>query len=84
MPLAASVLEGSHEFLLLRIYGDDRLPPAQTSLHLAIDVFELQIPVRMRTAFSYLSIRLEAEAEIPKQTRDENMACLVPLSFEFC
>jgi hypothetical protein len=65
MHLPPAVLEVSHQFLLLCVHRDHRLFAGQKAFNLAIDIFELRVPIRMAAAFLALPVRLETVAQFP-------------------
>ena len=68
LPLAPVVLERAHQFLLLRVHRDHRLPALLESLDLGVDVLELRIAVRVRRALQGLAVALQAVAGLIQQT----------------
>ena len=62
LPLLTRILEFSHQFLLFRVHRDDRLPLPMKGPHLAVDILEMSIPVRVRRAFAGLAVGLQAIA----------------------
>jgi len=59
-PFAATVLIIPDLFLLLRIYGNCRLPAVQKFRRLRANVLKLRVTVRMRRTLLCLSVRLQA------------------------
>lgn len=58
--LAARVLVGADELLLLRVHRDDGLVRVELVTDGFVDVFELRVPIRMLRAFEAFAIRLQA------------------------
>src|SRR3974390_1493569 len=61
-PFATAVLEISHQFLLLRVDRDHRLPTLLQPRRLRVDELELGIAIGMLIAFARLAIGLQAVA----------------------
>ncbi len=70
LPFFARILEFSHQLLLLRIHRDDGLVPPLKGPHLAVDVLELIVPVRVRRAFAGFAVGLQAVAVLLQQQCD--------------
>ena len=68
--VAAAVLVGADQFLLLRVDRDHRLAGGLKGFNLRVDVFELSVPVDMMAALQALAIDLAAIAEAFEQLRD--------------
>src|SRR5579862_9036182 len=66
LPLLARILEIPHQFLLFRVYRDDRLPTSLEGTYLAGYVFKLSIPVGMTTPFSGFAIGLQTVTHVPE------------------
>ena len=60
LPLPATVLERADEFLFLGIHRDHRLAALLKALDRGVDILELRIAVRMRSAFLGLAVALQA------------------------
>src|SRR5271167_5175849 len=73
-PLLPSVLEISHQFLLLGVNRYHRLIEGDVAPDSAIDVFELGIAVRMRVSFLGLAVGLQAVPQLMQQLRDYRIA----------
>src|SRR6266705_4529121 len=58
-PLLAVVAEVSHQFLLLRIHGNDRATLFQEPLGLSIDMLKLSVAIRMIAPCDGLAIALQ-------------------------
>jgi hypothetical protein len=63
LPLPAGRLELAHQFLLLRVDGDDRLALLQERRGRRVDVLELRVPIRVLSPFAGLPQGLETVAE---------------------
>jgi hypothetical protein len=60
-PLPPGILEIAHQFLLLRVHRDRRLPLTLERHHLFVDVSKLLVAVRVGCAFSCFAIGLQTE-----------------------
>ena len=72
-PLTAQILEILHQFLLLGILRNHRLPGLRSRRDLIVDVVELCIPVRMVRALAGLRIPLERNALPLKKPAHQGM-----------
>src|SRR6516165_1937750 len=78
-PFAASVLEVTHQLLLLGIDRDYRLAALLETLDHRANVFELRIAVRMRIPFLCLAIPLQAVTGLTEQSPHCRTTHWVPL-----
>ena len=67
LPLAPAILVLTDEFLLLRVHRDHWLAALLQSLDHCIDVLELSVAVRVRSAFLRLAVALQAVTFGPEQ-----------------
>ncbi len=72
--VAAAVLEGADQFLLLGVDRDRRLLRAVGRRGPARDVAKLRVPVGVLAAFARLDVALQAVAEAVQQLRDHRVA----------
>src|SRR6185312_14880874 len=79
-PLTPAVAEIPNQFLLFGVHRDRRLPMAQAIAHLAVDVAELGIAVRMRAPLAGFAVGLEAVAGRMQQRSNRAQADRVALS----
>jgi hypothetical protein len=77
-PFPAVVLEIAHQFLLFRIYRNDRFVRSQECLGLRVDVLKLGVAIDVLVAFSCLAVRLQAIAHAAQKIADHRRANLVP------
>ena len=82
-PLPPGVLEVPHQFLLLRVHRDHRLPLGQRMRDARADMGELRVAVRMAVALAGLAVSLEAELLPLEQLADHRVADLVPTGAQF-
>jgi hypothetical protein len=68
--VAAAVLVGADQFLLLRVDRDHRLTGGLKGFDLCVDMFELSVPVDMMAALQALAVDLAAVAETFEQLRN--------------
>ena len=80
--LPPTVLEGPHQFLLLRVHGDHRLSQGELQLHRPVQVLKLGVAVRVFRPRQGLAIGLQAIAHVVEQFGDHAMADLVPLALQ--
>src|SRR5215510_4926169 len=73
-PSPPPVLKGPHEFLLLRIYRNHRVPSPPKSLDPAVQVAKLGIAVRMLGAFTGLHISLQGVPHFLQTTAHRDAA----------
>src|SRR5262245_13958748 len=78
-PLAAVVLEISHQFLALGVDRDDRLISAEEVDRLVVDVAKLCVAIDVLTAFPRLTVCLQAVVHFAEQIAYNGGADLVPL-----
>src|SRR5262249_5182715 len=78
-PLAAVVLEITHEFLALGVDRDDRLIGEQELDGLVVDVTKLCVAIDVVTAFPRLAVGLQAIVHLAQQVAYNGGADLVPL-----
>src|SRR5215470_12876835 len=78
-PLAAVVLEISHQFLALGIDRDDRLISAEEVDRLVVDVTKLCVAIDVPTAFSRLAVCLQAVVHLAQQIAHNGRTDLVTL-----
>ena len=83
VPFPPSILEVAHEFFLLGIHGDDRLPGLQGGLDLGINIGKLGIPVWVTRALQRLAVGLETVAQVVEEGGDNAMTGGVPQAAEF-
>jgi len=79
LPLLPVILEVPDQFFLLCVHRNYRISAFQVFLHLAVDVLELRVTVRVVGAFLGLPVRLQAVAQFLKDNGDHAVARLVPL-----
>jgi hypothetical protein len=73
-PLPSGVLELPHEFLLLGVQRDSRLPTFKLLCHPVVDEPELRVAVWMLSPFHLLAIRLQAVPQIVEDLPDQPVA----------
>ena len=78
-PLAAVVLEISHQFLALGASRDDRLISAEEVDRLVVDVTKLCVAIDVPTAFSRLAVCLQAVVHLAQQIAHNGRTDLVTL-----
>ena len=83
LPLLASILEVSHEFLLLGVNRNDWLSPPLKSFHFRTDELELGVAIGMLLAFPGLAVGLQAVVRLAEQSRDGARAYRVILLLQF-
>ncbi len=82
-PFPPAILEGAHQFLLLGVDRDRRLPSAQAGPDPGVDVLELRVAVGVVRPFDRLPVGLQAVAQLVEQLRHHPMAGAVPLPGQF-
>lgn len=60
LPLTTTILECAHALFHLGVHQDHRLASMLKLLHARVDVFELGVAIRMRTALQGLAVALQA------------------------
>ena len=82
-PLLPRVLEIPDQFPLLRVHGHDRLTRPLEGTHLAVNVLELGVAIRMRRPFAGLAVGLQAVIQAVQQGGHRSVADAVALTLEF-
>ena len=79
-PFAPAILEVAHQFLLLGVDRDRRLPRAQGGPDPGVDVLELRVAIGVVRPFHRLPVGLQAVVQLVEQLRDHPMARAVSLA----
>ena len=74
LPLASAIREIAHQFLLLGVDGNHRLPAFDERGGGHVDVLELRVTIRVRRAFPRLLQRVQPIAEAVQQFPDRRRA----------
>src|SRR5206468_5963264 len=82
LPLPPAILERTDELLLLGIHRDHRLAALLKAIDHGVDVLELRIAIRMRSAFLGLAVALQAISALLEHRPDRPSAHRMPIAGE--
>ena len=83
LPLPAAIFEIAHQLLFLRIDRDHGLPVGLKGLDPLINVGELGVAIRMRTALLRFPVRLQTIVQSPQEAGDSPGADGMPHRLQF-